>query len=181
MELAGKSKIIFSLLRTVFCFLHMVNYHLITEAIMNYNQYPLRAEAIISGNSFAPGLHGNVWFYDAPQGVRIKAKICCLPPSNTGFYGFHIHEVGDCALPNYEGAKGHFNPQNVFHPLHAGDFPMLMANYDMNAELSFVTSRFIVRDVLDRAVIIHGGRDDYSSQPSGDSGKRIGCGIIRAL
>ena len=139
-----------------------------------------RAIAVIRGNSTA-NLHGKGWFSDTPKGVYVYAKICSLPLNKTGFYGFHLHERGNCTLPDFTEAKGHYNPENLPHPLHAGDFPMLIVNFRMEAELSFITSRFIVRDIIGRTVIIHEATDDYSSQPSGDSGKRIGCGIIRAL
>ena len=98
-----------------------------------------------------------------------------------GFTDFHIHEIGNCALPDFSGAKGHYNPQNTAHPLHAGDFPMLLATDSMDAWLSFITTRFSVQDIIGRSVIVHLGRDDYTSQPSGDSGKRIGCGVIYAF
>ena len=143
-----------------------------------YNSWAI---AVILGNLYAPNLYGRVWFSDKSNGVYVCAKVYSLPKNDTGFYGFHVHTVGNCSLPGFAEAKGHYNPQNFPHPLHAGDFPMLIANSNMEAELSFITSRFIVRDIIGRAVIIHEGRDDYSSQPSGDSGKRIGCGIIHAL
>ncbi len=143
--------------------------------------YMLRAATAVRGNSNAPGLHGCVWFCDISYGVHVRAKIFCLPKNDTGFYGFHLHETGDCSLPDFSGAGGHYNPGGLEHPLHAGDFPMLIADNRMQAELIFVTSRFRVEDILGRAVIIHLGRDDYTSQPSGDAGTRIGCGIIRAL
>ncbi|MDD5016760.1 MAG: superoxide dismutase family protein [Eubacteriales bacterium] len=143
--------------------------------------YPLSAVAVIRGNSYAPGLHGNIWFVDTQKGVRVDAKIYGLPPNGMGFYGFHVHEAGSCEMPDFMSAKGHFNPDDTRHPLHAGDFPMLLATASMDATLSFVTTRFTVRDVIARSVIVHEGRDDYTSQPSGDSGRRIGCGIIQVL
>lgn len=139
------------------------------------------AIAKVEGNAEAPGLHGNVWFFDTPDGVRVNAQIYDLPPNETGFYGFHVHEVGDCSAPDFSSAKGHYNPTGAPHPKHAGDFPMLLATSANDAWLSFITTRFTVRDVIGRAVIIHSGRDDYTSQPAGDSGPRIGCGAIQPL
>jgi|AGTN01.2.fsa_nt_gi Cu/Zn superoxide dismutase len=139
------------------------------------------AAASIRGNALAPGLSGIVRFYDTPAGVRVDAHILGLPHNETGFYGFHVHEIGECVPPDFSSAKGHYNPSGAAHPLHAGDFPMLLATDSMEAWLAFVTTRFKVRDILGRSVIVHMNRDDYTSQPAGDSGSRIGCGIIRAL
>ncbi len=139
------------------------------------------AIAIIRGDAAAPQLSGAVRFFDTPAGVRVDAHVAGLPHSETGFYGFHVHEAGNCAPPDFSSAKGHYNPSETAHPLHAGDFPMLLATDQMEAWLAFVTTRFAVRDIIGRSVVIHGGRDDYTSQPAGDSGARIGCGVIRAL
>lgn len=145
------------------------------------NQTRLRAMAAVKGDSLAPQLKGTVWFADTPSGVWVEASVTGLPKNETGFYGFHVHETGSCEPPEFASAKGHYNPTGVPHPLHAGDFPMLLATDRMDAWLSFVTTRFTVSDIIGRSVIIHDGRDDYTSQPAGDSGPRIGCGVIRAL
>jgi Cu-Zn family superoxide dismutase len=149
------------------------------EAFMNGEL--LSAAAMVRGNAAAPRLRGTVWFSDTPEGVRVRARIYGLPANETGFYGFHLHTAGNCALPDFSEAKGHYNPTGKPHPEHAGDFPMLLATDAMDAWLSFITTRFTVRDIIGRSVIIHAGRDDYTSQPAGDSGARIGCGIIQAL
>lgn len=120
-----------------------------------------------------------VWFSDTNEGVRVDAQILGLPPNDTGFYGFHVHETGSCSQPDFSDAGGHYNPGNTAHPLHAGDVPPLLATRSGSAWLSFITTRFTVRDIIGRSVVIHENRDDYTSQPAGDSGKRIGCGIIR--
>ncbi len=140
-----------------------------------------RAIATVLGSAQAPRLSGSVRFFDTPAGVRVDAHIRGLPPSETGFYGFHVHESGECAPPDFASAMGHYNPTGAAHPLHAGDFPMLLATDKMEAWIAFVTTRFSVKDIIGRSVVIHGGRDDYTSQPAGDSGPRIGCGVIRAM
>ncbi|MEZ4357381.1 MAG: superoxide dismutase family protein [Eubacteriales bacterium] len=145
------------------------------------NQYNYKAMAMVKGSADAPDLNGTVWFMETPIGVHVDAKIFNLPPNKTGFYGFHLHEVGSCIEPDFESAKGHYNPEGYTHPMHAGDFPMLLATDTMDAYLSFVTTRFALKDVIGRSVIIHMDRDDYTSQPSGDAGKRIGCGVIKAM
>lgn len=139
------------------------------------------AIATVRGNALAPELSGIVRFFDTPAGVRVDGHIRGLPGNATGFYGFHIHESGECTPPDFSGAKGHYNPSGTGHPLHAGDFPMLIATHSMEAWLAFITTRFAIRDIIGRSVIVHMDRDDYTSQPAGDSGQRIGCGVIRAL
>ena len=139
---------------------------------------PNFATAMMRGNDMAPDLRGSVRFVDTPRGTYVTARIRGLPPNDTGFYGFHVHAEGCCDLPDFACAKGHYNPGDTAHPLHAGDMPMLLATDSMEAYLSFLTTRFAVRDVIGHAVIIHSGRDDYTSQPGGDAGPRIGCGII---
>lgn len=140
-----------------------------------------RAMAMIKGSSAVPQLTGVVWLTDTPAGVRVEAQVKGLPHSETGFYGFHLHERGSCLPPDFTSAKGHYNPADVPHPQHAGDFPMLMATGQNEAWLSFMTSRFSVCDVIGRAVVIHAQRDDYTTQPAGDAGERIGCGIIQSV
>ncbi len=140
-----------------------------------------RAMAMIKGSSAVPQLTGVVWLTDTPAGVRVEAQVKGLPRSETGFYGFHLHERGSCQPPDFASAKGHYNPLDVPHPQHAGDFPMLMATGQNEAWLSFMTTRFSVCDVIGRSIVIHAQRDDYTSQPAGDAGERIGCGIIQAV
>lgn len=139
----------------------------------------MQAVCKIHGNELAPRLYGEMRFCDALFGVRVDVRITGLPPNATGFYGFHIHEGTSCSPSDFSGAGGHYDPCNARHPLHAGDMPMIMAAHCGTAFLSFVTPRFTVCEVLGRAVIIHQDRDDYTSQPSGSAGARIGCGIIQ--
>jgi len=136
------------------------------------------ASATLRGNDLAPGLCGTVRLSDTPYGTRVIADVCGLPQSDTGFFGIHIHTAGCCDAPDFACAGGHFNPGGTPHPLHAGDMPMLLSTDMGCAHLVFTTTRFRVCDVVGRAVIIHGGRDDYTSQPGGDAGPRIACGII---
>lgn len=141
----------------------------------------LKAEADVRGNFHAPFLSGTVCFYDTPIGVKVSTVVNNLPPNKTGFYGFHLHEVGGCSDVDFAKAGGHYNPDFLLHPLHAGDFPMLLATRNLQAHLCFVTTRFKIEDIIGRAVIIHNDVDDYTSQPSGNAGKRIGCGVIYAV
>ena len=117
----------------------------------------------------------------------IRADINGLP-SNRQF-GFHVHEKGDCSDGGM-GAGGHFNPQGKPHGRydstdhHAGDLPNLSSDGEGVAVFSFTTDQLTVSpgpdSVVNRAIVIHESADDYKSQPAGNSGKRIACGIIRS-
>lgn len=118
--------------------------------------------------------HGYVRFYAQRCGVFVVAELCGLPD---GFHGFHIHE-GCCTGAHFADAGGHFNPDGAEHPNHAGDLPPLLSCGGA-AFLAFQTGRFCLQDVLGRAVVIHEQADDFHSQPAGDSGEKLACGIIR--
>lgn len=129
---------------------------------------------------------GNVRFSETTGGVRIEAQIAGLTP---GEHGFHVHEAGDCSAADATSAKGHFNPAGKMHghygssEHHGGDMVNLVANADgvasYKAELSGLSLNGPT-GVIGRSVVIHADPDDYKSQPAGNSGKRIACGVIAA-
>lgn len=131
------------------------------------------AWAAVRGGGANPRLGGMVHFYPAEGGVLVTADIYGLPQSQTGFFAFHIHEGGTCAEPGT-----HFNPGKTPHPSHAGDLPPLLSAKG-RAYLAVLTDRFRVEEVIGRTVIIHAGPDDFQTQPSGNPGERIACGLIR--
>ncbi|MDQ6620200.1 MAG: superoxide dismutase family protein [Pseudomonadota bacterium] len=124
-----------------------------------------------------------------PDGDRfvIVADLSGLAP---GGHGFHVHEKGDCSADDGMSAGGHFNPTGKPHgnpgspDHHAGDMPMLMADASGNAhmEASIKASSVAtgVTDLVGKAVIVHKDADDFATQPTGNSGARIACGVIRA-
>lgn len=135
------------------------------------------ARAVLHGGTYAPCLGGTVSFYPWARGTLVKAEVVNLPAEDTGpFFGFHIHERG-CCEKDFSCAGGHFNPTGQQHPFHAGDLPVLLSNHGY-AYMTVYTDRFRPCDVIGRSVIIHQMPDDYRSQPAGDSGNRIGCGVI---
>lgn len=143
-----------------------------------------RAIARIVGNAQNQRLTGMVKFFATPYaGILIEAEISGLPnaetPSSSDFYAMHIHENGDCSLP-FDKTGGHYNPSGSSHPYHAGDMIPLMGNQGY-AWLSFYDNRFTISDVIGRSVIIHQTADDFTTQPSGNSGEKIGCGVIEAV
>lgn len=141
-----------------------------------------QASAEITGNSDFPDLKGTVAFYPAPyKGVIVEAELYHLPYSMEGnpyaFFGFHIHEHGDCS-DAFQNTGGHYNPENAAHPFHAGDMPPLMSNKGY-AWMAFFDERFTISEIIDKSVVIHRMPDDFTTQPAGDAGEKIGCGVIR--
>jgi Cu-Zn family superoxide dismutase len=148
------------------------------------------ASATIMGGPLAPNLTGMVWFIEVPGGVEVQAIVQGLPPyqpaqgdqSPVGPHGFHIHEYGNCAVgdPNnpFHAVGEHWNPDHQPHGNHAGDFPILISNNGW-ARMTFFTNKFDVEDIIGKAVVIHQNPDDYRSQPAGNSGKKLACGVIK--
>jgi len=139
------------------------------------------ARAKVFGSEEFPHIMGEVGFTDSPLGVWVACELTNLPKTESGFFGFHLHEGDKCepkTEPYFEEAKGHYNPKKTVHPKHAGDFPNILAASGGYAKLFFLTDRFKVSEIVGRSVIIHYLPDDYVSQPSGSAGKRIACGKI---
>ena len=136
------------------------------------------AVARITGGAEAPRLSGCVQFYQENGCVLIVARISGLPKeSETGFFGFHIHQGDTCTGTDFSGTGSHYNPSDQAHPKHAGDLPPLL-ECQGNAYLSVRTDRFSVKDIIGRTVVIHSDPDDFRSQPAGNAGKKIACGVI---
>lgn len=144
-----------------------------------------QASAVLTGSGDHPALSGVVRFYQTGAGVVVWAEFSGLPvappPCGGRIFGFHIHAGGDCAgSPDdpFSAALGHYDPGGCPHPYHAGDLPPLFESGGI-ALCVFLTDRFSVSEVVGRTVILHDHPDDLTTQPSGGSGKRIACGVIR--
>lgn len=136
------------------------------------------AVARIKGGSDAPQLSGVVRFYQEYGSALVVADISGMPTSGgTGFFALHIHEDGSCGGESFAQTGGHYNPKEMAHPNHAGDLPPLMRCGD-RAFLAVRTDRFCVREIIGKTVVIHDGPDDFRSQPAGNAGTRIACGVI---
>ena len=130
-------------------------------------------------------VRGTVNFKAEGNGVRVTADITGLTP---GEHGFHVHEKGDCSAPDGSSAGAHFNPTNQPHGAreadarHVGDLGNLVADANGRAQLNYVDSKLALsgpNSIVGRAVIVHAKADDLKSQPSGEAGGRVACGVIQ--
>lgn len=138
-----------------------------------------QAIAEITGGKDHPDISGIAQFYQTRSGVVVYAEVGGLPAGRRVF-GFHIHEGDFCRGEGFSDAEGHYDPDGSAHPYHAGDLPPLFGNDGFALSL-FLTDRFSVSEIIGRAIIIHGSPDDFTTQPAGNSGERIACGIIRQV
>lgn len=128
---------------------------------------------------------GTVTFTATADGVRVEAEIKGLTP---GKHGFHIHEFGDCSSADGNSAGSHFNPTNKPHggptaaERHDGDMGNIEADASGLGKLSYVDREISLapgeRSAIGRAVVVHTKADDLKSQPTGDAGGRLACGVI---
>lgn len=150
------------------------------------------AIAHLTGSALAPNVRGTVKFLGISDGCWIEAEVFGLPDFQSasmnspqiGPFAFHIHENDTCGSLHsenpFEAAGGHWNPTGEPHGNHAGDLPLLISS-NGTAKMLFFTNRFFPSDVIGKSIVIHQSPDDYTSQPSGNSGKRIACGSIVAI
>ena len=145
---------------------------------MQYCRKRPDAVAQITGGTDAPHLTGHIRFYQENSCVLVVVCISGLPTrSKTGFFGFHIHQGRYCSGAAFSGTEGHYNPTEQTHPKHAGDLPPLL-ECNGNAYLSVRTARFSVNEIIGRTIVIHSDPDDFYTQPAGNAGKKIACGMI---
>lgn len=142
------------------------------------------AIAKLHGSEAYPDIFGIVRFFQSSEGVYVITSIKELPvgdgPCASRIFALHVHS-GESCTGNEEDAFAdagtHYNPQGCLHPYHAGDLPPVFGN-DGRAWSAVLTNRFSVRDILGRTVILHANLDDFTTQPSGNAGKKIACGVI---
>jgi Cu-Zn family superoxide dismutase len=119
--------------------------------------------------------------------IILLASINGLSPNSE--HGFHIHQIGDCSAPDASSAGPHFNPYDVEHgnmytqPHHAGDMPNIKADAQGKANYKIILKGATLTlgklSLIGKSIVIHQDPDDYHSQPAGNSGKRIACGVIK--
>lgn len=143
------------------------------------------ASAYVRGGREYPALEGTVLFFSIDGKVAVCADFEGLPiprdKCGNTFHGFHIHSGGSCRGSGADefGASGsHYNPGDCPHPSHAGDLPPLLSCRGRAFSL-FLTDRFTLDEIIGLTVIVHLNADDFTTQPSGNSGDKIACGVIR--
>ena len=144
------------------------------------------AYARLTGAPDQEDITGIVRFYSTRSGVLVNAEVYGLPsssePCTPYIHGFHIHEGGSCTGNNtdpFANAGLHYNPSACPHPEHTGDLPPLFSNNGF-AWMLYFTDRFSIPEILGKTVIVHEKPDDFKTQPAGDSGSKLACGVITA-
>ena len=130
---------------------------------------------------------GSLRFEQFGNKVHVSGEVRGLKPD--GEHGIHVHEKGDCSSGDGVSAGGHYNPHGTMHgrhghgPHHVGDLPSLMGDANGVAKVDFDTTALSITGpagVLGKGVIVHRDADDYKTQPAGNSGPRVACGVIQA-
>jgi Cu-Zn family superoxide dismutase len=129
-------------------------------------------------------VHGTVTFTKMANGIQVVAHVEGLTP---GDHGFHIHEFGDCSAPDATSAGAHFEPLGKPHGAptsadrHVGDLGNITAGEDGSAHLEWLDTHLAFsgqKSIIGRAIIVHANPDDLTSQPTGNAGGRVACGVI---
>jgi Cu-Zn family superoxide dismutase len=129
-------------------------------------------------------VEGTLTFAKAAAGLKVTGRITGLPP---GTHGFHIHEFGDCTAADFSSAGGHYNPTGHQHAgptearRHMGDMGNIEAGADGTANVDYTDARLRLEGahgILGRGVIVHANPDDLKTQPTGNAGGRVACGVI---
>jgi Cu-Zn family superoxide dismutase len=130
---------------------------------------------------------GKVDFTDTPSGVLMRLDLTAVPP---GEHALHLHTVGKCEPPDFKSAGGHFNPDETKHGLlsdegpHAGDLPNIYVpesgkiTIEVLAPLVSLSGERALLDDDGTAIVIHDGADDALTDPAGNAGERIACGVV---
>lgn len=152
---------------------------------------PIQPAVIEASATLAPteghAAAGTLTLRVQPDGVHIAGRLDGVPVGTT--HGFHVHEIGDCSAPDASSAGPHFNPGGHAHghpgqgEHHVGDMPNLIADAAGALQVDVTIPGATLRDggsndIAGRALVLHAQADDYVTQPAGDSGPRIACGVI---
>lgn len=130
---------------------------------------------------------GTIGFASVPGGVRVSGQVTGL---TQGSHGFHVHEKGDCSAADFTSAGGHFNPTGDPHAgptdakRHVGDMGNIEANKDGVADINYLDPKLSFEgasSVVGKGVIVHANPDDLKTQPTGNAGGRVACGVVEAV
>ena len=133
---------------------------------------------------------GRIELMPMGNGVHLRGTIGGFQPNSV--HGLHVHEKGDCSAADASSAGPHFNPANSAHGRasspthHAGDMDNITAGADGTAAIDIHLAGVTLgggaaNDIADRALVVHAAADDYTSQPAGNSGARVACGVIKVM
>lgn len=149
------------------------------------NENKLRAIATIEPKS-GSNLQGEAFFVLEGDEVNFGIHIANASP---GAHAVHLHELGDCSAPDASSAGDHWNPTNEAHgkwgdnPFHLGDIGNIEVGEDGDGTLTLTTDLWTMNgsghSVLNKAVVVHATADDFSTQPDGAAGERVGCGVVK--
>ena len=148
---------------------------------------PTKAQAVLKAAA-GTKIKGIIHFTEENGKMKIETLVDGL---KAGPHGFHIHETGDCSKADFTSAGGHFNPTHGEHgsttsaKKHVGDLGNLIANSKKKANTTITVEGMTMKpganSIIGKAIVIHKDKDDLKSQPAGNSGARIACGVIEAL
>jgi len=148
-------------------------------------QAPVSQAIAIIKSSSGSAVKGVVVFTKVQEGVQVVADVDGLKP---GLHGFHIHEKGDCSASDASSAGGHYNPTNEVHGApdalhrHIGDLGNIEADASGHGHYDRI-DKFIALEgansIIGKSIIVHEKEDDFKTQPTGNAGGRIGCGLIQ--
>lgn len=151
--------------------------------VVSCNSKTQKAEAILESKS-GSNVTGKITFTKEGNNMKIVADINGLTP---GKHGFHIHEKGDCSAPDGSSAGGHFNPKSMPHSghesaeRHEGDLGNIIADESGKAHLEITDIMMTFEgeeSIVGKSVIVHEKEDDLTTQPTGNAGGRVACGVI---
>ena len=153
------------------------------SSILNIKIKPY-AFAKIKGNNDYPHIDGIVYFYKVQEGVLVSFQLSGLPVSDDickkPIFAVHIHSGGNCTgndADPFADAMTHYNPNDCAHPYHAGDLPPIFGVGGLGFSV-FLINRFSAENIIGKTIIVHSAPDDFTTQPSGNSGTKIACGVI---
>ena len=156
------------------------------NSILNIKKRPY-AYAKINGSNQYPSISGIAYFYKVQAGVLISIQVKGLPISDDvcqkPIFAVHIHSGDSCtgnSTDPFADAMTHYNPNNCNHPYHAGDLPPIFGANGLGFS-AFLTNRFTAEEIIGKTLIIHSSADDFTTQPSGNSGIKIACGVISSV
>ncbi len=171
---------------------HIINKKLL-QVIYMFNNYILTikkrpyAFAKIKGSNDYTSINGIAYFYKTESGVLLSIQLKGLPVSDDickkPIFAIHIHSGGSCTgnkTDSFADAMTHYKPDDCAHPYHAGDLPPVFGVNGFGFS-AFLTNRFTAEEVIGKTLIIHSATDDFTTQPSGNSGMKIACGVISSI